>query len=104
MNGKLFTTIRKRGASAVVLSLLVAARGAGPALAQNETGTTDTRSQQMANQGKFACNAKALSPAERAHHKQLTEKLLGRPEGNCGNREGLRISIQSINSFHCGIG
>ncbi len=76
MNGKLFTTIRKRGASAVALSLLVAAGGAVPTLAQNETGTTDTRSQQMSNQGKFACNAKALSPAERAHHKQLTEKLL----------------------------
>lgn len=76
MNSKLFTTMRKRGAQAVALSLLVAAGGARPALARNETGTTDTRSQQMSNQGKFACNAKALNPSERAHHKQLTEKLL----------------------------
>jgi hypothetical protein len=76
MNGKLFTTMRKRCAPAVALSLLAAAGGAGPALAQNETGTKGTRSQQMATQGKFACNAKALSPAERAHHKQLSEKLL----------------------------
>lgn len=76
MNGKLFTTMRKRGAQAVALSLLVAAGGARPTPAQNETGTTGTRSQQMTNQGKFACNTKALSPAERAHHKQLSEKLL----------------------------
>jgi hypothetical protein len=27
-------------------------------------------------QGKFYCNSKALSPAERAHHKQLTAKLM----------------------------
>jgi hypothetical protein len=28
-------------------------------------------------QTKFYCNSKALSPAERAHHKQLTAKLMG---------------------------
>lgn len=27
-------------------------------------------------EGKFYCNVKALSPSERAHHKELTEKLL----------------------------
>ncbi len=27
-------------------------------------------------QSKFFCNSKALTPEERAHHKQLTEKLL----------------------------
>ncbi len=27
-------------------------------------------------QSKFYCNSKALTPEERAHHKQLTEKLL----------------------------
>ena len=28
-------------------------------------------------QSKFYCNSKALSPAERAHHKELTAKLMG---------------------------
>jgi len=28
-------------------------------------------------QNKFYCNAKALNPSERAHHKLLTEKLIG---------------------------
>ena len=27
-------------------------------------------------QSKFFCNSKALNPAERAHHKQLTDKLM----------------------------
>ena len=29
------------------------------------------------SQGKFYCNTKALNPAERARHKQLTDKLVG---------------------------
>lgn len=84
MNGKLFTAMRKCGAPAVALSLLVAAGGAAPTLAQNETGT----SQQIANQGKFACNAKALTPTERAHHKQLSEKLLAARKAIVETRKG----------------
>jgi hypothetical protein len=30
----------------------------------------------MATQSKFYCNIKALNPAERAEHKQLTDKLI----------------------------
>ena len=30
----------------------------------------------MATQSKFFCNVKALTPSERAHHKQLSEKLM----------------------------
>ena len=32
--------------------------------------------QTAATQGNFYCNSKALQPAERAHHKQLTDKLM----------------------------
>jgi hypothetical protein len=32
--------------------------------------------QPMATQSKFYCNSKALNPAERAHHKQSTDKLV----------------------------
>ncbi|HET7842334.1 MAG TPA: hypothetical protein VFM21_12040, partial [Terriglobia bacterium] len=60
----------------------------GPALAQNETGTTGDRSQQAANQGKFWCNAKALTPSERAHHKQLTEKLLAARKATVETEKG----------------
>jgi hypothetical protein len=37
--------------------------------------TEDQRSTTAGN--KFFCNTKALAPAERAHHKRLTEKLIG---------------------------
>jgi len=30
----------------------------------------------MATQNKYYCNIKALNPSERAHHKQLTDKLV----------------------------
>jgi hypothetical protein len=30
----------------------------------------------VGTQGKFYCNTKALTPAERAHHKQLSDKLM----------------------------
>ena len=30
----------------------------------------------MTTQGKFYCNIKALDPTERAHHKELTDKLI----------------------------
>jgi hypothetical protein len=40
-----------------------------------QTPTEDQRSVSAGN--KFFCNTKALAPAARAHHKQLTEKLIG---------------------------
>jgi len=54
-------------------------------LATLAMGGADTRSSEIAGgqekgaitvQGKFYCNIKALTPAERARHKQLTEKLI----------------------------
>lgn len=40
-----------------------------------QTPTEDQRPITAGN--KFSCNTKALEPAERTHHKQLTEKLIG---------------------------
>lgn len=34
----------------------------------------------MTTTTKFCCNSKALRPAERAHHKQLTDKLIATRE------------------------
>jgi hypothetical protein len=93
MNGKLFTMIGKRGAPAVALSLLVAAGGVRPTPAQNGTETAGTRSQEMANQGKFLCNVKALSPTERAHHKQLTEKLLAARKATVETEKGYEFQF-----------
>ena len=46
-----------------------------PAYQSRQTPTEDQQSMTAGN--KFFCNTKALAPAERAHHKQLTEKLIG---------------------------
>jgi len=43
--------------------------------AQNPAASGNTE-KQMTTQNKFFCNIKALTPEERAHHKQLTEKLM----------------------------
>ena len=41
-----------------------------------ETKTKDKEKQVLTTQNKFYCNIKALNPAEREHHKQLTDKLI----------------------------
>jgi len=42
-----------------------------------ELAASSGAERQSTVQTKFYCNSKALSPAERAHHKQLTDKLMG---------------------------
>lgn len=41
-----------------------------------ETTTKEKEKQVLTTQNKFYCNIKALNPAEREHHKQLTDKLI----------------------------
>ena len=74
MNAKRFTAMRQCSAAATTLTLLLAATGAGwePANASAVTGAA----RQTSSDGKFYCNMKALNPAERALHQQLTEKLI----------------------------
>ena len=58
----------------VGFGLLALAAGNGSEVkAQPRTANDD---KQTVTQSKFYCNIKALSPAERASHKQLTDKLL----------------------------
>ena len=48
----------------------------GPLQAEASLLTTSAERQTMTSQSKFYCNIKALNPTERAHHKQLTDKLI----------------------------
>jgi hypothetical protein len=75
MEKKLFTATRKRAAAGVALTVLMMMSGAGRAAAQAPTASSGA-GEQGGEQSKFYCNAKALSPAERAHHKEVTEKLI----------------------------
>lgn len=65
---------RRRVAVAGLAALLLSA-----ALVQaspQETKTKEKEKQVLTTQNKFYCNIKALNPAERERHKQLTDKLL----------------------------
>jgi|SRR5947207_9909670 len=68
-----FTGIRRSlaaaGVSLALLSMSGGSRGQAPAADNGERRATSMQS-------KFYCNIKALSPAERVRHKELTERLL----------------------------
>jgi hypothetical protein len=68
---------RKRKQRAAVAGL--AALLSSGALVQaplQETKTKEKEKQVLTTQNKFYCNIKALNPAERERHKQLTDKLI----------------------------
>ncbi len=76
--------IEKKGSAgmhtriAVVAALVLFAGGAGAAGLAGQA-TPDARKaekQVTTTQSKFFCNTKALTPEERAHHKQLGNKLM----------------------------
>jgi hypothetical protein len=73
MKKSLFTGTRKCCPAGATLALLVAASGACHADA-SPGGTNAERQATM--QSIFYCNVKALNSTERAHHKELTEKLI----------------------------
>jgi hypothetical protein len=58
------------------LALLIAIGGADRVQGQASPLTANGEKRTMTRQSKFYCNTKALDPTERAHHKQLTEKLV----------------------------
>jgi hypothetical protein len=59
------------------LALLVAGNGVAALSARGATPTQESKEKQMTTtQSKFYCNIKALTPEERAHHKQLGDKLM----------------------------
>jgi hypothetical protein len=72
-----FAGMFKRSATGgVALALLLAGTAvkAGPSL--GKTAQAAATEKMMTTQSKFYCNIKALTAEERAHHKQLSEKLM----------------------------
>jgi hypothetical protein len=63
-------------AAGTVLALLMLAGVANGAPVPSSAATYYTERQAMAAGTKFYCNMKALSPAERASHKKLTDRLI----------------------------
>lgn len=72
---KLFTATKNRYPAAALFTLVMMTNGTGRILARSFAGAASA-SRQTPDESKFYCNLKALNPAERAHQKQLTEKLI----------------------------
>jgi hypothetical protein len=73
-----FGKVSKRRAVATagaVLVLLIAGGEAAGLAAQGSAIVVEGQRQVATTQSKFYCNIKALTPEERARHKQLSEKL-----------------------------
>ena len=66
----------KRRAAVATLAVFLGAGGAAGLAAQGVPPAGNGENQMTTTRSKFYCNSKALTPEERAHHKQLTEKLL----------------------------
>ena len=66
----------KRSAAAVGLALFIASGSVARPKAQGTPAAEKTEKQMTTTQSRFYCNIKALTPQERVHHKQLTEKLM----------------------------
>jgi hypothetical protein len=76
MARKAFSGIRKRALSGVVTGALSLGSVAAQARPQEAQSKGNAEKPAITTQGKFYCNSKALNPAERAAHKQLTDKLI----------------------------
>jgi hypothetical protein len=71
-----FMTVGKKNAASVTLALSIGSIGAMGLAAQGSVIVVQPESQMASVQSKFYCNSKALTPEQRARHKQLTEKLM----------------------------
>lgn len=89
MNKKLFAAGEKGGMTGTTLILLMAGNGTGRMPVQSPATSGE---KQTAND-KFFCNINALNPAERAHHKQLTEKLIAARKGIVETEKGYELQF-----------
>ena len=75
MNDNIFKTVGKHHPAAIGLAILIEAGGAAGIPAQ-APATADGIAAQASQSSDFRCNMHALTPAERAHHLRLTDKLI----------------------------
>ena len=75
---KQFAGMSKRNAAGgAALTLMIAGMATMAVPSSDKTARAASMEKQVnTTQSKFYCNIKALTPEERAHHKQLSEKLM----------------------------
>jgi len=72
-----FFGMSKRAMTAAALAPFFMASTAATLPAQDSPAKANKEGLSVAAQSKFYCNIKALTPAERARHKELSDKLMG---------------------------
>jgi hypothetical protein len=75
MKNKRFAGDKRRRAAGMALALLLSAAVTARLHGQS-TAITNAEKKTMTTASKFYCNIKALNPAERVRHKELTDKLI----------------------------
>jgi hypothetical protein len=73
-NGRFAGNHKKKAVRRAVMAMITAI-AVGPLTAQSSTIAVYGEKQVATTQSKFYCNTKALTPAERARHKELGDKL-----------------------------
>ena len=81
--------------SAAAATLLILSPAVSPSMPQTtaEAPAIHASQQEKMPQGKFFCNPRALTPAERAHHKKLTEKLLAMRNETIPTEKGYELQF-----------
>jgi hypothetical protein len=66
----------RQWATGFTLAMFLTGSGSSTLRGQSAVTASKGANQTIATPGKFYCNTKALTPAERAHHKQLTDRII----------------------------
>jgi hypothetical protein len=66
----------KKSLASLALVVWMTSGGAAGITGQNSPAAGNTEKEMTTTQSRFYCNLKALTPAEREHHKRLSEKLM----------------------------
>jgi hypothetical protein len=82
------TAETKQRIRGTILALLMAGSGTTQTQAQTEPITTNAENKTITTQQKFYCNRNALNPPERAHHKELTDKIIAVRRGTVETEKG----------------
>src|SRR6266700_3760755 len=100
-NGKeRFVTVSKKSAAGVTLALWIGSGAAMGLAAQGSAIVVRPEGQMATVQSKFYCNIKALTPEQRARHKQLSEKLMA-AESKCCPFFDFHIDLEREGKLVC---
>jgi hypothetical protein len=91
-----FSGTRKLRTAGVALALWLAGSETERLLGQTAS-TANTEKKIAATPGRFYCNIKALDPAQRTHHKELTDKLIARRSEIVETEKGYEFQYRPSN-------